>query len=35
MTILVVSLDEELYMQTVKLVEYRGKVKRCSAEQVE
>lgn len=35
MTILLVSLDEELYMQTVKLVEHRGEVKRCSAEQVE
>lgn len=35
MTILLVSLDDELYMQTVKLVEHRGEVKRCSAEQVE
>lgn len=35
MTILLVSLDEELYMQTVKLVEHRGEVKRCSAKQVE
>lgn len=35
MIILLVSLDEELYMQTVKLAEHRGEVKRCSAEQVE